>query len=177
MIVARLDTKTGATVLFSLPRNLQRVRFPRGTPAAAAYPSGFYCVNPANGVNTDCLLNGIWTFAENHAGDYYRGVRNPGLTATMQAAETVTGLSINNYVMIDLKGFKPSRRRRSGKRPFRFLFVGRLLRDKGLVEYAEAARLLRARWPEAEFAILGFAGSNNRSAVPITVSRPGTANR
>jgi LCP family protein required for cell wall assembly len=106
MIVASIDTKTGDTVLFSLPRNLQRVRFPRGTPAAAAYPNGFYCTNPANGVNTDCLLNGIWTFAENHAGDYYRGVRNPGLTATMQAAETVTGLSINNYVMIDLKGFK-----------------------------------------------------------------------
>jgi glycosyltransferase involved in cell wall biosynthesis len=68
---------------------------------------------------------------------------------------------------IDLEWFKPSRRRRSAKRPFRFLFVGRLLRDKGLLEYAEAARLLRARWPDVEFAILGFAGSDNRSAVPI----------
>ena len=68
---------------------------------------------------------------------------------------------------IDLKRFRPSRRPRPAGRRFRFLFVGRLLRDKGLAEYAEASRLLRARWPQAEVAILGFAGSDNRSAVPI----------
>jgi len=68
---------------------------------------------------------------------------------------------------IDLRRFKPSPDRRANGRPFRFLFVGRLLRDKGLVEYADAARLLRGRWPDVEFAILGFAGSDNRSAVPI----------
>src|SRR5438309_1502218 len=62
MIVASIDTASGATVLFSLPRNLQHVPFPAGTPAAQAYPEGFYCINSANGVNTDCLLNGIWTF-------------------------------------------------------------------------------------------------------------------
>jgi LCP family protein required for cell wall assembly len=106
MIVASIDTTTGDTVLFSLPRNLQRVPFPPGSRAAAAYPRGFFCINPANGVNTDCLLNGIWTFAESHAGDYYKGVKNPGLTATVQAAEAVTGLPINNYVLIDLQGFK-----------------------------------------------------------------------
>jgi glycosyltransferase involved in cell wall biosynthesis len=68
---------------------------------------------------------------------------------------------------VDLGRFQPSVAPRPDDRPFRFLFVGRLLRDKGLVEYAEAARRLRPRWPQAEFAILGFAGSDNRSAVPI----------
>jgi glycosyltransferase involved in cell wall biosynthesis len=68
---------------------------------------------------------------------------------------------------IDLRYFRPSRKRRPPNRPFRFLFVGRLLRDKGLIEYAQAARLLRPRWPDVEFAILGFAGSDNRSAVPM----------
>lgn len=68
---------------------------------------------------------------------------------------------------IDLNRFHPSGAVRPENRPFRFLFVGRLLRDKGLVEYAEAARMLRPRWPHVEFAILGFAGSDNRSAVPI----------
>ncbi len=68
---------------------------------------------------------------------------------------------------IDLERFRPSTAARRESRPFRFLFVGRLLRDKGLVEYADAARLLRQRWPQVEFAILGFAGSDNRSAVPI----------
>lgn len=68
---------------------------------------------------------------------------------------------------IDLERFRPSVRPRTAGAPFRFMFVGRLLRDKGLADFAEAARLLRPRWPEAEFAILGFAGSDNRSAVPI----------
>jgi glycosyltransferase involved in cell wall biosynthesis len=69
---------------------------------------------------------------------------------------------------VDLQRFRPSPYRGAADRPFRFLFVGRLLRDKGLVEYAEAARLLRPAWPKVDFAILGFAGSDNRSAVPIS---------
>lgn len=68
---------------------------------------------------------------------------------------------------IDLQRFQPSSGAREKAAPFRYLFVGRLLRDKGLVEYAEAARLLRKQWPQVEFAILGFAGSDNRTAVPI----------
>ena len=68
---------------------------------------------------------------------------------------------------IDLEHFQPADERGSDGGRFRFLFVGRLLRDKGLVEYAEAARLLRQQWPMAEFAILGSAGSDNPSAVPI----------
>lgn len=68
---------------------------------------------------------------------------------------------------IDLQRFRPADGDRPAGKAFRFLFVGRLLRDKGLVEYAGAARLLRPAWPDVEFAILGFAGSDNRSAVPI----------
>ena len=68
---------------------------------------------------------------------------------------------------IDLDHFRPAPARRVPPGELRFLFVGRLLRDKGLVEYAGAARLLRSSWPKARFAILGFAGSDNRSAVPI----------
>jgi glycosyltransferase involved in cell wall biosynthesis len=36
-----------------------------------------------------------------------------------------------------------------------FLLVARLLRDKGLAEFAEAARQVRTRWPEARFRLLG----------------------
>jgi glycosyltransferase involved in cell wall biosynthesis len=72
---------------------------------------------------------------------------------------------------IDLRRYRPQKNKRAGSSPFRFLFVGRLLRDKGLVEYAEAARLLRPSWQSVEFAILGFAGSDNRSAVPMAEVR------
>jgi len=70
---------------------------------------------------------------------------------------------------IDLDRFRPAADPAGA--PFRFLFVGRLLRDKGLVEYAEAARLLRPAWPHVDFAILGFTDSDNRTAVPMAEVR------
>lgn len=36
-----------------------------------------------------------------------------------------------------------------------FLLAARLLREKGIVEYAEAARLVKALHPEARFVLLG----------------------
>jgi glycosyltransferase involved in cell wall biosynthesis len=42
----------------------------------------------------------------------------------------------------------------------RFLFVGRLLADKGIREYVEAANLVRARRPGVEFDVLGPFDSN-----------------
>jgi glycosyltransferase involved in cell wall biosynthesis len=48
---------------------------------------------------------------------------------------------------------------------FRFLLIGRLLWDKGVGEYVEAARILRQRFPDAEFALLGFLNTLNRTAI------------
>lgn len=39
--------------------------------------------------------------------------------------------------------------------PLRFLMIARLLRSKGLFEFAEAARRIRARHPDVRFALLG----------------------
>lgn len=52
-----------------------------------------------------------------------------------------------------------------------FLFIGRLLYDKGVVEYYEAARALRRRHPEAIFNIVGGLDDGNPSGVPATVVR------
>lgn len=46
-----------------------------------------------------------------------------------------------------------------------FLMIARLLRDKGVMEFVEAARLIKARHPEARFQLLGATGSENRSAI------------
>lgn len=46
-----------------------------------------------------------------------------------------------------------------------FLMIARLLRDKGVVEFVEAARQVKIRHPEARFRLLGAVGSANRSAV------------
>lgn len=39
--------------------------------------------------------------------------------------------------------------------PVRFIFIGRLLAEKGVNEYIAAAHLVRQRYPEAEFVMLG----------------------
>lgn len=42
----------------------------------------------------------------------------------------------------------------------RFLLIGRLLREKGITEYVEAARLLKRRHPHARFQLIGPVDSN-----------------
>ena len=46
-----------------------------------------------------------------------------------------------------------------------FLLIARMVRDKGVVEYAEAARNLRARHPAWRFRIVGFLDVANRTAI------------
>lgn len=44
--------------------------------------------------------------------------------------------------------------------PVTFLLAARLLREKGIVEYAEAARIVKAKYPEARFILLGGLDTN-----------------
>ena len=52
-----------------------------------------------------------------------------------------------------------------GDSKFRFLLIARMLRDKGVAEFVEAAKLLKPRWPQAEFCLLGFVDVQNPTAV------------
>jgi glycosyltransferase involved in cell wall biosynthesis len=65
---------------------------------------------------------------------------------------------------IDLQRFAPSEEPRPPA-PITFLLVGRLLWQKGVREYVEAARLVRRDIPDARFRLLGFLDVANRSAV------------
>lgn len=47
-----------------------------------------------------------------------------------------------------------------------FLFIGRLLRDKGVIEYVEAARSVRRDLPGARFQLLGGVDEGNRTGIP-----------
>jgi len=51
------------------------------------------------------------------------------------------------------------------KTHFDFILIGRLLWDKGVGEYVEAARRLRSRYPQARFRLLGPVGVDNPSAI------------
>jgi glycosyltransferase involved in cell wall biosynthesis len=68
---------------------------------------------------------------------------------------------------IDIVRFAPRPRAEgAGEGPFAFLMVARLLWDKGVREYVEAARIVRREYPDVRFRLLGFLDVANRTAVP-----------
>jgi polyisoprenyl-teichoic acid--peptidoglycan teichoic acid transferase len=99
--LASIDADTGRTVLIGLPRNLAKVPFPDGTAMHKQFPDGFHWDDCA----ANCFLNGVYTYASAHK-DLFPGVQDPGLLATRQAVEEVTGLKVNYHVLIDISGFR-----------------------------------------------------------------------
>lgn len=49
--------------------------------------------------------------------------------------------------------------------PFTFLFIGRVLWDKGVGEYVKAAQVIKKQTPKVQFHILGQLGANNPACV------------
>ncbi len=64
---------------------------------------------------------------------------------------------------IDLQSFSPCSL--PGLPTLRFLLIARMLRDKGVFEFVEAARALKRRGVNAEFCLLGFLDAQNPTAV------------
>ena len=96
-----VDARTARPVMFSLPRNLERARFPEDTPAGEVFPRGF----TGEGDEEDFLLNATWTYGEDNP-DLFPGPAGPGATAVKQAVEGTLGLPVHYYVLVDLAGFQ-----------------------------------------------------------------------
>lgn len=111
MIVASVDTKTGKTVLIQLPRSLEKAPLAEDSPLRERYPSGFFgvpdssCAQGPHG----CLLTNLWVEAEGYAADHpgaYAGDPSPGRTENRRTIELITGLKIDQEVILDLRGFQ-----------------------------------------------------------------------
>ncbi len=74
----------------------------------------------------------------------------------------LTGLLAGSGV--DLQHFSPIKHK-PNKNKFVFLLVARMLKDKGIVEYVEAARLLKTQYPKIECQLLGFLDAKNSTAI------------
>ncbi|MFD1934468.1 LCP family protein [Nonomuraea mangrovi] len=98
MTVASVHIKTGNTVLFSLPRNLQHVRFPASSPLAKHFPNGFMAELPNGG-----LLNEVWKFANDNP--QIMGGKNKGPRALMDAIGHTLNLRLDYYALINMYGF------------------------------------------------------------------------
>lgn len=103
MVIASVDTRTGATVLVSIPRNLERVPFPVDNPLHRYFPNGYYC--PQRGVGNECLINAVWEEALGHKSEFGNDP-NPGLSTLQGVLTEITGLKIDDTTIIDLNGFE-----------------------------------------------------------------------
>jgi glycosyltransferase involved in cell wall biosynthesis len=68
---------------------------------------------------------------------------------------------------VDHEYYKPVHIDRSNM-PFSFLFISRLIVDKGILEYVEAARILKNEMPQVSFQVLGPYWSQNLKGNIIT---------
>ena len=66
---------------------------------------------------------------------------------------------------IDLQRFQTTHLPSTGAGKAIFLLIGRMLRDKGVLEFVDAARILKRDFPEAHFRLLGAADAANRTAI------------
>lgn len=96
--IVSIDAKTGKSVVIGVPRNMENVPFPADSPLHKYYPQGYNC-------GDSCLINAVYQEGEKHAKDF-SGPVPAGVQATEQALQGATGLPVQYYAMIDLKGFQ-----------------------------------------------------------------------
>lgn len=66
------------------------------------------------------------------------------------------GLNLNDYPYHPLSSIQ---------QPMSFLFIGRLLKEKGIYDFIAAAKLVKSIYPEVKFSVLGAIDSNNLGAL------------
>ncbi|HEY3535112.1 MAG TPA: LCP family protein [Pedococcus sp.] len=94
-----VDSDTGRAVTFGFSRDTENINFRAGSTMARLMPEGWNC-------GDQCLLNGLFTWAQDHASQFPPGTVSPGVVATREAVEALSGLTVHYYVMVDLKGFQ-----------------------------------------------------------------------
>ncbi|HEX6196529.1 MAG TPA: LCP family protein [Jiangellaceae bacterium] len=100
LILASIDTDSGETIMFSLPRQLASPPFPADSKLAEYYPDGF----------TDAeqnLINAVYNNTpEDVLNDAFPNSDNPRADATKEAVEGTLGIPVDYYVLANLDGFE-----------------------------------------------------------------------
>ncbi|HET9873567.1 MAG TPA: LCP family protein [Propionibacteriaceae bacterium] len=103
-ILASIDTHTGDTTLFSLPRNTGRMPFPKASPLHKYFPHGF---TNGNGDDPEFFLNAMYGNLPNTVPKTILGpTDNFGADALKLSVGEALGLKVDYYVLVNLGGFK-----------------------------------------------------------------------
>ncbi|SDN55932.1 cell envelope-related function transcriptional attenuator common domain-containing protein [Allokutzneria albata] len=105
MMTASIDTKTGRTTLFALPRNTQNALFPPGSKLAKQFPNGF--TDPRSPNSSEYLLNAMYKYGNEHPDLVPPGgpSKIPGLNLLWSSISTMLGLELDYYVQVNMEGF------------------------------------------------------------------------
>ncbi|SDR69466.1 cell envelope-related function transcriptional attenuator common domain-containing protein [Friedmanniella luteola] len=103
IILASIDTRTGDTTLFSLPRNTGRMPFPAKSKLSQYYPDGF---TNGDGDDPEHFLNAMYDNVPNAVPkDVLGETDNLGADALKLSVGAALGLEVDYYVLINLQGF------------------------------------------------------------------------
>jgi LCP family protein required for cell wall assembly len=100
--LASVDVRTGDTVLLSLPRNLENVRFPPDSPMHRRFPSGFRLPANPDGSRED-LLFAVWEYAENHP-ELFGGRKGMGPETVKETIGYTLGVQVDWYALVNIWG-------------------------------------------------------------------------
>ena len=103
VILASIDTETGDTALFSLPRTTARMPFPSKSPLRKRYPYGF---TNGNGNDPEYFLNAMYrNLPRSVPKDVLGPTDNLGADALKLSVGEALDLQVDYYVLINLQGF------------------------------------------------------------------------
>jgi LCP family protein required for cell wall assembly len=102
VILLSMDTRTGDTVMFSLPRNMMNAQFPPGTPLHDVYPDGFR----GEGDPAAWMLNAVYGQVPVLHPEVLGRSDNEGADAVKQAVAGSLGVKVDYYMLVNLQGFQ-----------------------------------------------------------------------
>jgi LCP family protein required for cell wall assembly len=105
--VVSIDASTGASTIIGMPRDLQSIPFSADSPMLTVYPNG-YSQESGEFCTRWACLNTVYVAAELDHPELYPDAAatgsSPGIEAMKDAAEGITGLTIQYFVLIDMQG-------------------------------------------------------------------------
>ena len=102
VILASINTRSGDTVLYSLPRQTLHMPFPEDSELHDIWPNGFYLNGQEEGAS---MLNAMYAGVPVLAPDAIPDSLDPGATVLQVSVGEALGLDVDYYAMVNLDGF------------------------------------------------------------------------
>ncbi|MEG1854595.1 MAG: glycosyltransferase family 4 protein [Acinetobacter sp.] len=120
------------------------------------------------------MVHGLYAQALKHAEKVF--FQNPDdlkLFQTMQLLDTQKPAVVVNGSGVNVQDFElmPLPLNEKGEVKASFLLIARLLGDKGVREYAKAAEIIKAQYPDVEFHLVGWIDDNPSAISPQELER------